>query len=105
MLFREVFEKFSSEPVFVRSMQFVQNFWSFNAQNPKCHVNHGGRPSVWIFKILDGGKNIVKSDCQVSITKHPDADAQLKQLFVILCDTEDVAGYTLVSVGEGPDWS
>jgi hypothetical protein len=42
----------------------------------------------------------LKAEYQVLITKHPDADAHLKQLLKILCDTEDVAGYT-----QGADWS
>jgi hypothetical protein len=35
-----------------------------------------------------------KSEYQPLIGEHPDADAQLQQLFKILCDIEDVAGYT-----------
>jgi hypothetical protein len=33
------------------------------------------------------------------------ADAQLKQLFKVVCDIEDVAGYTQASVGESQEWS
>jgi hypothetical protein len=37
--------------------------------------------------------------------RFPDADAQLKQLFKVLCDIEDVAGYNPASVGESEQWS
>jgi hypothetical protein len=35
----------------------------------------------------------------------PDADAQLRQLFQVLCDIEDVAGYTPATMGESKKWS
>jgi hypothetical protein len=34
------------------------------------------------------------------LIQSPDADTQLKQLFKVLCDIEDVAGYTPASVGD-----
>jgi hypothetical protein len=39
------------------------------------------------------------------VAQYPDADTQLKQLFKLLCDIEDVAVYTPASVGESDQWS
>jgi hypothetical protein len=39
------------------------------------------------------------------VGQHPDAEQQLRQLFKVLCDIEDVAGYTPASVGESEQWS
>jgi hypothetical protein len=39
------------------------------------------------------------------LNQSPDADALLKQLFKVLCDIEDVAGYTPASVGDSDQWS
>jgi hypothetical protein len=47
----------------------------------------------------------LKAHYQLLVAKHPDAEVQLKQLFKILCDIEDVAGYTPVSVGESVEWT
>jgi hypothetical protein len=38
------------------------------------------------------------------LIQSPDADAQLKQLFKVLCDIEDVAGYTQASVCDSEQW-
>jgi hypothetical protein len=46
-----------------------------------------------------------KSEYQQLVAQFPDADAQLKQLFKLLCDIEDVAGYTPASVGDSDQWS
>jgi hypothetical protein len=39
------------------------------------------------------------------VAQFPDADVQLKQLFKLLCDIEDVAGYTPASVGDSQECS
>jgi hypothetical protein len=38
------------------------------------------------------------------IKKHPDADAQYRQLFSVLCNIEDVASYTPNAVGNSVEW-
>jgi hypothetical protein len=43
-------------------------------------------------------RRTLKSEYQELVAQYPDADAQLKQLFKLLCDIEDVAGYTPASV-------
>jgi hypothetical protein len=50
-------------------------------------------------------RKTLKSEYQRLIGQFPDADAQLKQLFRVLCDIEDVAGYTPASVGDSEQWS
>jgi hypothetical protein len=47
----------------------------------------------------------LKSEYRQLLGQFPDADAQLKQLFKVVCDIEDVAGYTPASVGESQEWS
>jgi hypothetical protein len=47
----------------------------------------------------------LKSEYQLLNSQFPDADAQLKQLFKVHCDIEDVAGYTPASVGDSEQWS
>jgi hypothetical protein len=49
--------------------------------------------------------NKLKSEYQQLIGQFPDADAQLKQLFKVTCDIEDMARYTPASVGESEQWS
>jgi hypothetical protein len=39
------------------------------------------------------------------VGKHPDAEVQLCQLFKVLCDIQDVAGYVPPSVGESEEWT
>jgi hypothetical protein len=41
----------------------------------------------------------------VLIKQYPDADVQYRQLFKILRDIEDVAGYTPAAVGESAEWT
>jgi hypothetical protein len=50
-------------------------------------------------------RQTLKSEYQQLVAQFPDADAQLKQLFKLLCDIEDVAGYTSASVGDSKEWS
>jgi hypothetical protein len=47
----------------------------------------------------------IKSEFQRLVGQHSDAEEQLRQLYQILCDIEDVAGYTPTSVGESEQWS
>jgi hypothetical protein len=56
-------------------------------------------------KACVGKRTSFNAEYEVLITKHPDAAAQLKQLFKILCDIKDVADYTPASAGEGADWT
>jgi hypothetical protein len=47
----------------------------------------------------------VKSRMKRLLIQFPDADAQLKQLFKVLCEIEGVAGYTPASVCDSEQWS
>jgi hypothetical protein len=47
----------------------------------------------------------IKSEFQRLVGQHPDAEELLRQLYKILCNIEDVAGYTPASVGESEQWS
>jgi hypothetical protein len=47
----------------------------------------------------------LKPEHQTLQQQHPDADAQLKELFKVLGDIEDVAGHTPASVGESSEWA
>jgi hypothetical protein len=59
-----------------------------------------GYQAFWIDK-----RKALKSEYKRLLSQSPDADAQLKQLFKVLCDIEDVAGYTPASVGDSDQWS
>jgi hypothetical protein len=50
-------------------------------------------------------RTTLRAEHQSLVAKHPDAEAQLKQLFRILCDIEVVAGHIPVSVGESVEWT
>jgi hypothetical protein len=50
-------------------------------------------------------RTTLKAEHQSLVAKYPNAEAQLKQLFRILCDIEVVACHTLASVGESLDWT
>jgi hypothetical protein len=50
-------------------------------------------------------RTTLKSEYQRQIGQFPDAHAQLRQLFQVLCDIEDVAGYPPALVGESEQWS
>jgi hypothetical protein len=49
-------------------------------------------------------RTTLRAEYQALIAKYPNAEAQLKQLFEILCD-EVVAGHTPAKVGESVEWS
>jgi hypothetical protein len=50
-------------------------------------------------------RKTLKAESKRLLSQSPDADIQLKQLFKVLCDIEDVAGYTPTSVGDSAQWS
>jgi hypothetical protein len=50
-------------------------------------------------------RKALKSEHKRLLSQSPDAKAQFKQLFRVLCDIEDVAGYTPASVGDSVQWS
>jgi hypothetical protein len=50
-------------------------------------------------------RRTLKSEYQQLVAQFPAADAQLKQMFKLLCDIEDVAGYAPASVGDSEQWS
>jgi hypothetical protein len=58
-----------------------------------------GYQAFWIDKC-----KALKTEYKRLLNQSPDADAQLKQLFKVLCDIEDVAGYTPASVGDSDQW-
>jgi hypothetical protein len=49
--------------------------------------------------------NKLKPENQQVIGQFPDADAQLKQLFKVICNIEEMARSTPASVGESKQWS
>jgi hypothetical protein len=49
--------------------------------------------------------NKLTSQYQQLIGQFPDADAQLKQPFRVICDIEEMKWYTPASVGESEQWS
>jgi hypothetical protein len=50
-------------------------------------------------------RSALKSEYHSLIGQFPDEDAQLKKLFNVLGDTEGVAAFTPVSVGNSEQWS
>jgi hypothetical protein len=60
---------------------------------------YGGRPCAGVPGILDGKRGDFKSQYRQLLGQFPDTDAQLKQLFEVVCNIEDVAGYNPASVG------
>jgi hypothetical protein len=59
-----------------------------------------GYQAFWIEK-----RKALKAEYKRLQSQSPEADAQLKQLFKVLCDIEDVVGYTPASAGESDQWS
>jgi hypothetical protein len=49
--------------------------------------------------------NKLKSEYQQLIGQIPETDAQLKQLFIVICNIEEMARYTPASVSESEQWS
>jgi hypothetical protein len=50
-------------------------------------------------------RKTIKGEYQRLLAQQPDAEEQLRQLYKILCDIEDVAGRTPAAVGESEWWS
>jgi hypothetical protein len=56
-------------------------------------------------KFWTNKRSTLKSEYQTLVQQYPDADAQLKQLYNLLGDIEDVAGRTPATVGESAEWA
>jgi hypothetical protein len=54
-----------------------------------------GYQAFWI-----GKRKTLNAESKRLLSQSPDADTQLKRLFKVLCDIEDVAGYTPAAVGD-----
>jgi hypothetical protein len=50
-------------------------------------------------------RSSLKTEYKDIVSKNPDAEASLKQLFKVLCDLEDLASYTPLSVGQSEKWA
>jgi hypothetical protein len=50
-------------------------------------------------------RTTLRAEHQSLVAKYHDAEAELKQLFGILCDIEVVAGHAPASVGESVEWT
>jgi hypothetical protein len=50
-------------------------------------------------------RSTLKSEYQTLAQQNPDADSQLKQLFKVLGDIEDMEGHTPASVRESAEWA
>jgi hypothetical protein len=55
--------------------------------------------TLWMKKL-----SALKSEYQILVQQNPEANAQLKQLLMVLGDIEDVAGHIPASVGESAEW-
>lgn len=55
--------------------------------------------------VWTNNRKTLKAEFQKLVGQHPDAGAQPRQLFSVLCDIEDVAGYTPASVAGSQDWT
>jgi hypothetical protein len=47
----------------------------------------------------------LQAEYKTLIENHPDVDTQYRQLFEVLCNIEEVAGYTPAVVGESAEWT
>jgi hypothetical protein len=61
-------------------------------------ANIPGYKALWT-----NSRKIFMAEFQRLVVQHPDAEEQLRQLFEVLRDVEDVAGYTPKSIGESQD--
>jgi hypothetical protein len=50
-------------------------------------------------------QSALKAEYPALINKYPDSHALIKQVFKVLRDIEDLAGYTPPVVGESSDWT
>jgi hypothetical protein len=58
-----------------------------------------GYQAFWTIK-----RKRLKVEYQKLVGQHAEADSPLKQLFRVLCDMEDMAGYTPAAVAESHNW-
>jgi chaperonin cofactor prefoldin len=65
----------------------------------------GGVPVPGYQTFWTNKRSTLRSKYQSLVQQYPDADAQLKQLFKVLGDIEDVAGDKPASVGESVEWA
>jgi hypothetical protein len=65
-----------------------------------AHISVPGYQAFWTEK-----RKTFRAESKRLQSQSPDADTQLKQLFKVLCDIEDVSGYTPASVGDSAQWS
>jgi hypothetical protein len=56
-------------------------------------------------KFWSGDQSTSKSEYPGLVNKYPDSDGLIKQVYKVLCDIEDLAGYTPPSVGESNEWT
>jgi hypothetical protein len=59
-----------------------------------------GHQAFWAKKCAS-----LQSEYPALIEKYPDADIQYRQIFKVLCTSENVAGYTPSAVGESAEWT
>jgi hypothetical protein len=50
-------------------------------------------------------RSSLQAEYKTLMGNYPDADTQYRQLFKVLCDIEDVAGYTLAVFRERAEWT
>jgi hypothetical protein len=50
-------------------------------------------------------RSSLKNENKDLVNKNPDAVASIKQLFKVLCDLEDLASHTPLSVGQSEEWA
>jgi hypothetical protein len=50
-------------------------------------------------------RSSLKTEYSEIVDKHPDAAASMQQLCKVLCETEDLASFTLAPVGESGEWA
>jgi hypothetical protein len=50
-------------------------------------------------------RSSLKNEYKDLVSKNPDAVASIKQLLKVLCDLEDLASYTPLSVGQSEEWA
>jgi hypothetical protein len=50
-------------------------------------------------------QSTLKSEYPALVNKYPDSDALIKQVYKVLRNIEDLAGYTPPVVGESSDWT
>jgi hypothetical protein len=81
-----------------------KNVRNSREQSEKYHISKMGDVPMPGYQTFWTNKcSTLKSELQTLLQQYPDADAQLKQLFKVLDDMEDVAGHTSASVEESEE--